>query len=159
MTEPWAVVVGVGNEYRGDDGIGPVVASRIENLHMPGVLVAISDGEPTSLLDIWTGFDLAVVIDAVRCVSPVPGRVRLTDIDLLRRAGTASSHSLGITDALPLGRVLGRLPARLVVVAVEVACLEPGVGLSEPVASAVPRAAEAVVGELRRSERTSRPRT
>ncbi|MGW4093529.1 hydrogenase maturation protease [Nocardia sp. NPDC004750] len=152
MTEPRAVVVGVGNEYRGDDGIGPVVASRIEDLGIPGVLVAISDGEPTSLLDIWAGVDLAVVIDAVRCDPSVPGRVRRADIDLLRHAGAASSHSLGIRHALSLGRALGRLPRRTVVVAVDVVCLEPGVGLSEPVAAAVPRAAEAVVRELRRTE-------
>ncbi|WP_406230345.1 hydrogenase maturation protease [Nocardia sp. NBC_01009] len=159
MTGPWAVVIGVGNEYRSDDGVGSAVASRIEKLGIPGVFVTISDGEPTSLLDIWAGVELAVVIDAVRCEPSVPGRVHRTDIDLPRQAGTAaSSHTLGIHDALPLGRALGRLPGRIVVIAVDVACLELGVGLSEPVADAVPRAVDAVVRELRRAEPTTRPR-
>ncbi|WP_280492372.1 hydrogenase maturation protease [Nocardia asiatica] len=153
MTEPWAVVIGVGNDYRSDDGVGSAVALRIEELRIPGVLVTVSDGEPTSLLDAWDGVDLAVVIDAVRCEPSIPGRVRRTDIDLLRRAGTtASTHTLGIQDALPLGRALGRLPGAIVVIAVDVASLELGVGLSEPVAAAVPRAVTAVVGELRRGE-------
>ncbi|MFQ6328605.1 MULTISPECIES: hydrogenase maturation protease [unclassified Nocardia] len=159
MTGPWAVVIGVGNEYRSDDGVGSAVASRIEKLDIPGVFVTISDGEPTSLLDMWADVELAVLIDAVRCESSVPGRVRRTDIDLLRHAGTAaSSHTLGIHDALPLGRALGRLPGRIVVIAVDVACLELGVGLSEPVADAVPRAVDAVVRELRRAEPATRPR-
>ncbi|MEU2254977.1 hydrogenase maturation protease [Nocardia xishanensis] len=156
MSGPWAVVIGVGNEYRGDDGVGPAVAQRLENLGIPGVVVTVSDGEPTSLLDIWTGMDLAVVIDAVRSEPAVAGRVRSTGVDLLPHPGAASSHSLGIQDALPLGRALGRLPGSLVVIAVDVACLDPGAGLSEPVAAAVPLAAEAVVRELRRAAPTSR---
>ncbi|MBF6223067.1 hydrogenase maturation protease [Nocardia abscessus] len=160
MTEPWAVVVGLGNEYRSDDAVGSIVASHIEKLDIPGVFVTISDGEPTSLLDIWAGVRLAVVIDAVRCEPSVPGRICRTDFGLLRRAGTAaSSHTLGIQEALPLGRALGRVPGMIVVIAVEVASLEPGVGLSEPVAAAVPRAVEAVLTELRRAEPTTRLRT
>lgn len=159
MTEPWAVVIGVGNEYRGDDGVGPAVAHRLEDCGIPGVAVTVSDGEPTSLLDIWTGVRLAVVIDAVRSEPAVPGRVRSTGVDLLPRPGGASSHSLGIQDALPLGRALGRLPGSIVVIAVDVACVDPGVGLSESVAAAVPLAAEAVVQELRRAEPTARSRT
>ncbi|MFI9415394.1 hydrogenase maturation protease [Nocardia gamkensis] len=149
MTEPWAVVIGIGNEFRGDDGFGPTVASEIEKLDLPGVLVILSDGEPTSLLELWADVDLAIVIDAVRGEPSIPGRVRHADIDLLRHFGSASSHTLGLQDALSLGRVLGRLPRRIVVIVVDVATVDPGVGLSEPVAAAVPRAVEAVTARLR----------
>ncbi|MCP2293556.1 hydrogenase maturation protease [Nocardia amikacinitolerans] len=158
MTEPWAVVIGVGNEYRGDDGVGPAVARRLEDLRIPGVFVTVSEGEPTHLLDVWAGMDLAVVVDAILCGPGVPGQVRGIDFDMLRPPGAAaSSHALGIQDALPLGRALGRLPGKIVVIAVDVGCIDPGVGLSEPVAAAVPRAIEAVVRELRRAEPTARP--
>jgi hydrogenase maturation protease len=159
MTKPWAVVIGVGNDYRSDDGVGWAVALQIEKLGIPGVLVSLSDGEPTSVVDIWAGMDLAVVIDAVRCEPLVPGRVRRSDIDLLQHTGTvSSSHTLGIQDALPLGRALGRVPGRIVVIAVDAASLDLGVGLSEPVAAAVPHAVETVITELRRAEPTNRLR-
>ncbi|WP_280260647.1 hydrogenase maturation protease [Nocardia abscessus] len=159
MTEPWAVVIGVGNDYRSDDGVGSAVALQIEKLGIPGVLVSLSDGEPTSVVDIWAGMDLAVVIDAVRCEPSVPGRIRRSDIDLLQHTGTvSSSHTLGIQDALPLGRALGRVPGRIVVIAVDAASLDLGVGLSEPVAAAVPHAVETVITELRRAEPTNRLR-
>lgn len=158
MSEPWAVIIGVGNEYRGDDGVGPAVAQRLETLGIPGVSVTVSDGEPTSLLEIWTGVELAVVVDAIRSEPAVAGRVRSIGVDVLPLPGAASSHSLGIQDALLLGRALGRLPGELVVIAVDVACLDSGVGLSEPVAAAVPLAAEAVLRELRRAAPTSRYR-
>lgn len=156
MTKPWAVVIGVGNDYRSDDGVGSAVALQIEKLGIPGVLVSLSDGEPTTVIDIWAGMDLAVVIDAVRCEPSIPGRVRRSDIDLLQHTGTASSsHTLGIQDALPLGRALGRVPGRIVVIAVDAASLDLGVGLSEPVAAAVPHAVETVITELRRAEPTN----
>ncbi|MET9284696.1 hydrogenase maturation protease [Nocardia beijingensis] len=156
MTEHWAVVIGVGNAYRRDDGVGSAVALQIEKLDIPGVLVTLSDGEPMRVADLWAGMDLAVVIDAVRCEPSVPGRVRRGGIDLLRHTRTAaSSHTLGIQDALPLGRAIGRVPGRIVVIAVDAACLDPGVGLSEPVAAAVPHAVETVRAELRRAAPTN----
>ncbi len=63
-----AVVIGVGNPFRRDDGIGPAAAAEIERQHLPGVRVVISDGEPAGLLEAWAGVDLAIVVDAIRWV-------------------------------------------------------------------------------------------
>lgn len=157
-----AVVIGVGNEYRRDDGVGPLVATRLAGLNLPGVLVTVCDGEPTGLLDLWAGADLAVVIDAVLCEPSTPGRIWRTTVDALRDVITAtSSHALGIPDAVPLGRILGRLPHELVVIAVEAADLGLGAGLTEAVAVAVPDVLRAVQTELSRlqlsSARDARP--
>ena len=46
---------GSGNPFRRDDGIGPAVAAAIERRHLPGVRVVISDGEPSGLLEAWSG--------------------------------------------------------------------------------------------------------
>jgi hydrogenase maturation protease len=159
VTGPRAVVIGVGNEYRCDDGVGPAVASRIDRLRLPGVLVTVCDGEPTGLLDVWAGAELAIVIDAVLCEPSTPGRVWRTTVDALRGVTTAtSSHALGIPDAVPLGRALGRVPRELVVLAVEAACLDLGVGLSQPVAAAIPEVIQAVRAELTRLGIATGPR-
>jgi hydrogenase maturation protease len=47
-----------------------------------------------------------------------------------------------------LGRALGRLPGRLLVVGVEASRFDRGAPMSEPVASAVPEAARAVLSAL-----------
>lgn len=151
MTGARAAVVAVGNEYRGDDGIGLTVAREVAKLDLPGVVVTWCDGEPTALLDAWSGVDLAVVVDAVLCDPPTPGRIRRTTIDTMSAGIPAtSSHALGVPDALLLGRTLGRVPRELVVVAVEAACFELGIGLSDPVAAAVPRVVRTVLTELHR---------
>ena len=72
------VVVGVGNEFRRDDGAGPEVIARLRALQpgdagLSGVTLALSDGEPGRLIDLWEGTSLAVVIDAVRDTACLPG--------------------------------------------------------------------------------------
>ncbi|MFD7846831.1 hydrogenase maturation protease [Nocardia sp. NPDC059764] len=149
MSGPRAVVIGVGNEYRRDDGIGPAVARYLEKLCLPGVSVALCDSDPTGLLDLWAGAELAVVVDAVLCQPSTPGRVWRTTLDSAHGlTHAASSHAIGIPDAVPLGRLLGRVPHELVVVAVEAERLDLGVGLSDPVAAAFPEVVTAVLAEL-----------
>ena len=144
-----AVVIGVGNCYRRDDGVGPAAAAEIERQHLPGVRVVICDGDPAGLLEAWAGLDLAIVVDAVRCVPATPGRVHRCPAGQLERGRTASSHGLGIPDALALGRALDRCPRRVVVFAVEAADLRPGTGLSRAVATSLPDVVAAIATELR----------
>jgi hydrogenase maturation protease len=149
VTPVRAVVIGVGNRCRGDDAIGPTVADRVDALGLPGVLCKFSDGEPAGLLTAWTAAPLAIVVDAVCCEPPTPGRIWRTTVDALPGVGTAtSSHGLGLPTALALGLTLDRLPRDLIVIGVEAADVTLGQRLSEPVATAVPQVLRAVLDEV-----------
>ena len=50
-----AVLIGVGNEYRRDDGIGPALVAALEDRWLPGVRLLVSDGEPAE----WVWFSTA----------------------------------------------------------------------------------------------------
>ncbi len=147
-----AVVIGIGNCYRRDDGLGPAVAAEIERRHLPGVRVVMSDGDPAGLLDAWAGAGLAIIVDAARGEPAPPGRVHRAAPGELDRASLASSHGLGLPDALGLGRALGRCPGQVVIFTVGAADLRPGTGLSAAVAAVVPGVVAAVVAELRRAK-------
>jgi hydrogenase maturation protease len=67
----------------------------------------------------------------------------------LERGWTASSHGLGIPDALDLGRALDRCPRRVLLFGVEAADLSPGAGLSRAVAASLPVVVAAIATELR----------
>jgi hypothetical protein len=54
------VVIGVGNEYRRDDGAGLAVVARLRDRVPPGVEIVLTDGEPIRLIEAWTGAALAV---------------------------------------------------------------------------------------------------
>ena len=147
------VVIGVGNEFRRDDGAGPAVIGRLRDLVPAGVGLVITDGEPTRMIEAWTGAALAVVVDAVRVFGPEPphpGRVHRFALD--RPGGgaarTASSHGLGLDDAIALAVALDRMPGRLIVHAIEAGDLSQGTGLTPPVAEAVGTVAAAILGDV-----------
>jgi len=145
------VVIGVGNEFRRDDGAGPAVVASLHDRMPPGVNLVVTDGEPTRLIEAWTGAALAVVIDAVRAHPPRPGRVHRFVVDR-PMGGTpraASSHGFGLDEAVSLALALDRMPGRLIVHAIEAADLTQGTGLTPPVAAAVGQVADAVLGDIR----------
>jgi hydrogenase maturation protease len=153
-----AVVIGIGNPFRRDDGIGPEVAAQIQGQGLPGVRVVLSDGEPAGLLEAWEGADLAVVVDAIQRVPASPGSIhRLTLSQLESSSNAASSHGFGLPEVIRLGRALERLPRQVVILAVEGADIRPGTGLSDAVADAVPRAVAAVLAELERIKIPGQP--
>lgn len=144
------VVIGLGNELRRDDGIGPAVARRVADRVASDVRVSVSDGDPAALLDAWAGAQLTVLVDAVVCDPPRPGTVhRLAPDELGQvRAGSFSTHGIPLDDVIQLGTVLDRLPHRMVVLAVEVADLAAGGGLSPAVGRAVETAVATVLSVL-----------
>jgi hydrogenase maturation protease len=160
-----AVLIGIGNSLRRDDGVGPALVEAVSELELPGVSAIVSDGEPSRLLEAWSGATLAVIVDAVRREEPVPGRIHRSVIfpgrpDREHRAdgnpaaaawapvGSASTHGLGVADAVVLAEAIDRVPQRLVVFAVEVADVGFGAGLSPAVAGCLPSLSQAVLSEF-----------
>ena len=120
-TNPRVLVIGYGNRRRGDDAAGPLALDRLAAMAPTGVTLEEFDGDGVSLLDRWRGHDVVVVIDAVKSGGP-PGIVITVSWEQLERGNTVrtvSSHGMGLTEAIRLGRVLGRLPRRLWVVGIE----------------------------------------
>ncbi len=124
-------VIGVGNPWRRDDGVGWAVAAAAGRRLGKVVDVVECDGEPSRLLDAWCELDVAVVVDAVRSGAS-PGTVHVWDDvpDLPVASSVTGSHALGIADAVALGRALDRLPTRLIVIGIEVDDTSSGQGLS-----------------------------
>lgn len=136
-----AVVIGLGNTFRRDDGLGPAVAAAVEAMRLPGVRV-VCPAETTAILDAWDGAALAVVVDAA--AGGRPGRVRRCDLDDLTEETPVSSHELSLRQTHELARALDRAPGRVVVVSVDVADTGYGTGLSPAVAAALPEVLDAV---------------
>ncbi|MEV4439551.1 hydrogenase maturation protease [Streptomyces sp. NPDC049577] len=157
------VVIGVGNPFRRDDGVGPAVVTRLERYarrgRLPaGVRLVGCDGEPGRLIGLWQGAGLAVVVDAAHTRPGRPGRVHRLDPGgcPAPRTGVASGHGLGLAEAVELGRALGRMPGHLVVYAVEGADGSLGTGLSPAVAAAVEPVARRVADEIAQHLRRAR---
>ena len=144
------VVIGIGNGFRRDDGVGLAVADEVAKRAIPGVLVVAAIGDPSAILDAWTDARLAVVVDAAMGEGLSPGGIRRWTPGEEAAEGVVSSHAIGLPEAYALGEALGRLPGRLVVLGVNVVDVSYGVGLTPAVAAAVPAAVESVFAELKR---------
>ena len=147
-----SAVIGVGNEYRHDDGVGLVVAAAVADAvaqtAAPGVTVTVTDGDPATILDAWAGAGLAVIVDAVRCTPSTPGRIHRTTADRLAGTAPTSSHGFGVAEAIRLGVVLDRIPDRILILAVEAEDTSFGPGLSAAVTQAVAPLTCAVLNEF-----------
>jgi hydrogenase maturation protease len=145
-----AVVIGVGNEFRRDDGAGPAVVARLHGQVPEGTELVVSDGEPARMIEAWEGMPLAVVVDAVRADPAEPGRLHRLVMDQAAAGPpqAVSSHGLGLEDAIGLALALDRMPGRLVVHAVEAADLTQGTGLTPAVAAVIDALAGAVLHDL-----------
>jgi hydrogenase maturation protease len=132
-------VIGLGNEWRGDDGVGVEVARRLHG--------KVLDGEPIGLVEALDGAGEVVLVDAVSSGSPA-GTVHVFEAgsEPLPAAlfGASSTHALGLAEAIELARSLGQLPGRVLVYGVEGENFAFGKGLSPEVAAAAERVVEEV---------------
>ena len=144
------VVIGVGNEYRRDDGIGLEVLARLREQAAGSVRLVVSDGDPADLIEAWTGASLVVIVDAILVDPPTPGRMHRIILDQSDDAQVrpVSSHGLGLGEAIGLAQVLDRMPDRLIIHAVEAADFGQGIGLTPAVAAAADRVTSAVLADL-----------
>ena len=148
------LVIGVGNELRGDDGAGLAVARRLARGTRPtGSRCVEQQGEPIDAAGRrWAGADAVVIVDAIALRRAgrhdPPGRRDRRAVSP-RAARDASTHAIGLGDAIELARTLGRLPARIVVHAVEGRRFDAGIGLSVEIEAAVIALADAVLHDAR----------
>ncbi|MDT5034140.1 MAG: hydrogenase maturation protease [Actinoplanes sp.] len=156
------LVAGVGNLFLGDDGFGPEVARRLAEQQppLPGRVTVVDYGIRGMHLayDLLAGYDALVLVDAL------PGRDASGQVVVLRvtagdlTAGDAGGGDPGAGDlgggfdahgmdpaAMLAGvaRLGGTLPATYLV-GCRVARVDEEIGLSGPVAAAVPAAMDAV---------------
>jgi hydrogenase maturation protease len=99
------LVLGVGNPFRRDDGIGPAVISRLKSEnHLNGVDLLDGGTDGLSLIDYIEGYEKVLVVDAVD-MGAAPGEVRMfspEDAKLTIKADTLSTHGFGLAEVIAL---------------------------------------------------------
>ncbi len=144
------LVLGMGNTLLADDGVGIYIARELRP-HLPAGEVEVLETQLAGfyLVELLSGYDRAIVVDAVRTGRHPPGTLRwLTLRDLGESIHYLSAHHLGLRTAVDLAQQMGvHVPQAIEVLTVEVAdtttfkeqCTTP------EVAAAIPRAVQEVV--------------
>jgi hydrogenase maturation protease len=156
------LVLGVGNSLLTDDGVGVHAAARLrlETPMPPDVTILDAGTLSFSLLPALEQSDALIAIDAARGGGE-PGEVRVREGDeverFLQRSGR-SVHEVGLSDLLDMARLSGQLPGRRVLIGVEPQVIDWGLGLSAPVAAALPRCVDLAVEFIGRWQATEASR-
>lgn len=143
------LVIGIGNEDRGDDAAGIRVARLIR---ARGLLpVAEQSGEGTMLIDLWrsSGAQVVFIVDAM-ISGAAPGCVRRFEAhtdSLTAHFSPNSSHTFGLAQAVELARVLDCLPPQLIVYGIEARSFDYEADLSPEVEAATRMVAERIFFE------------
>lgn len=143
------LVVGVGNLFRGDDGLGPTVALRVRS-EVGDAVDVVSMSTASRLLDAMEDHESVVIVDAT-AANGRPGAIRRFDgheLGSFVESGAVSTHGFGLASALHMAVALNRLPRRVTIVGVEGEAFEHGAGLSVSVAGAVDDAVALVLWEV-----------
>jgi hydrogenase maturation protease len=145
------LLVGVGNEYRSDDGVGLVVAREIHEKLIPSVTVKEESGEGVALMDAWQGFQNVIIVDAVSS-GAMPGTIFRIDANketVPIKFFHYSTHAFSVSEAIELARTMNTLPSRLLVYGIEGAAFTAGVKISSRVKEAANQVIEQIVGEFK----------
>ena len=138
-SKPRNLIIGIGNLYRRDDGVGIVVARRLAAERFDRTRVIEHSGEGAALMAAWQGAEHVIVVDAVQSGAP-PGTIHRLEAraqPMPTRFFHYSTHAFSLAEAIELARALGQLPRRLIVYGVEGTDFTAGEGLSPEVAAAV----------------------
>lgn len=148
---PRIVVVGLGNDYRGDDACGLIVARKIASLTLDGVHTVDGIADGTDLFELWDSSTVMILIDCAHSGS-APGTLHrfepLSGPFPEHLMNPYSTHSFSIGKTLQLARALDNIPARVIVYGIEGREFTPGAGLSTEVRKSMDSAVAAIRNDI-----------
>jgi hydrogenase maturation protease len=154
MASQKTLVLGLGNTILGDDGIGIRVVREIRKTWAghPQIELVEASLAGMVLLDVITGFDKVIVVDAIMTadLNPAGFVYELTLDDLGEVLLPYASHALDLKTTIELGKRLGyKMPATVQICAIKI---EENTlfteALTPPVEHVVPILAERLIREL-----------
>ena len=124
------LVLGLGNELYGDDGVGIQVIQKLEeeaekekdknSCLFKDVHLEACPLTGLSLLEVIAGYDNLIIVDTIKRENPETGKFYVLDGSELRHIPGPSPHYVSIPQAIDIGKQIGlQVPTDIKIVAVE----------------------------------------
>ncbi|MDH4218100.1 MAG: hydrogenase maturation protease [Candidatus Aminicenantes bacterium] len=123
------LVLGMGNDMFGDDGIGLHIVRQLRD--NKGLQKSLSEKSEDvdfiectlcglALLDVIQGYDRLIMIDTINKEKPETGRIHVIEEFQIRHIPGPSPHYISVPQAMEIGRKIGlKMPTEIRIVAVE----------------------------------------
>lgn len=143
-------VIGIGNEYRGDDALGLLVVRKLAERKLAGIEIIEASGEGTELIELMKDAPAAILVDAARSGAAAGTilRFEMGNSPLPGNFSAHSTHAFGIAEALEMARALNQLPPRLIVFGIEGQNFELGSEMSQEIRMGIEHAVDMISSEI-----------
>ena len=129
------LLIGIGNEFRSDDGIGLIIVRQIQNKQISSITVKEASGEGAALMEAWKGYESVILVDAISSGAK-PGTILKIEASkeiVPAKFFHCSTHAFGAAEAIELAREMKLMPTRLLVHGIEGVNFSAGVTISQAV--------------------------
>lgn len=144
------IIIGVGNIFRSDDGVGIVIAQKLKAKNIDGIEVVEESGEGISLMNSWENFDHVIIVDAVSSGEKA-GKIYYLDAvneSIPKSFFNYSTHAFSVAESIELSRVLGSLPPKLFIYGIEGKDFSAGQTLSPEIEEASLKVIDQIINSL-----------
>ena len=148
------LVLGIGNDILGDDGVGIHIARAIaRRVSAKDAKVEETAAAGLSLLELIKGYERLIVADAILTDNTEVGKIhRLALKDLAKTNSSITPHDAALVTTLEIGNSLfpGEMPREVVVYGVQTANVEHVSGkMTAAVKAAVPEVVRLILAEIK----------
>ena len=148
------LVLGIGNDILGDDGVGIHIAREVaKHICRGDVTVEETGAAGLSLLERIKGYERLIIVDAILTHDTEVGKIhRLTLKDLAKTNDSITPHEAALRTTLEIGNGLfpGEMPRDVVVFAVQTHDVDHVTRkMSRPVKAAVPEVVRMILAEMK----------
>jgi hydrogenase maturation protease len=134
------LIAGVGNPYRGDDGIGIEIIKILSKEENPNIVLLEGGIDGLSLFDQLSLYERAIIIDAV-FMGETPGTIKLFTPDEAKiciQSDALSTHGFGLAEVLKLAEEFA-IKTKIKIIGIQPESIDFGVALSEVMKSKIPQ--------------------
>ena len=145
------VILGMGNTLLSDDGIGIVIANKLHDIYEENEFVDVRETSwgGFRIIDLLSGYDSAIVIDAIKTGEQPVGTIqRSTPSDFVHSVRMTAFHDINFATALEFARQLGiPMPKDISIYTIEV---EETERICENLTHSVRSAVEQCINEIKK---------
>jgi hydrogenase maturation protease len=101
------LVLGLGNELAADDAVGVLVARAVRERIADAADVVASSASGMALIEVFDGYDRAIVVDSIRTGRHPPGTITELGLEQIGRVAAPSLHQAGLPEMAAVAERLG----------------------------------------------------
>jgi len=118
------IILGMGNRFFGDDGVGIVIAKKLKAYLIDNDKIKIdyTNWGGLRIIDLLSGYDYAIIIDAIKTGKKPVGYIHKLDYkEIINSVRMISFHDVNFATAVEFGKQMGiSMPEKIKIYAIEI---------------------------------------